>query len=105
MYDQITPLTPPNASTPAVPAATPPAPTTTSTPAAPTAPPVAGQRRSVGPGFVLSAVLASALLASGGTYVAVSAAKGTAPAPTGTPAPDPAAYTQQSPRPATTAAR
>ena len=49
------------------------------------APSVAGQRRSVGPGFVLSAVLASALLASGGTYLAVSAATGRAPAPAGTP--------------------
>jgi S1-C subfamily serine protease len=39
--------------------------------AAPSAAPNAGHR-SVGPGFVLSAVLASALLASGGTYLAVS---------------------------------
>jgi S1-C subfamily serine protease len=43
------------------------------------------QRRSVGPGFVLSAVLASAVLASGGTYLAVSAAIGTPPAPASTP--------------------
>ena len=59
-----------------------PAPTSAPTPAAPS---VAGQRRSVGPGFVLSAVLASALLASGGTYLAVSAATGTPPAPAATP--------------------
>ena len=82
MYEQITPLTPSSASTPA-------------TSVAPTAQPLkasstpvtsnVGQRRSVGPGFVLSAVLASALLASGGTYVAVSVAKGTTPAPAGTP--------------------
>ncbi len=82
MYDQITPLTPSNASTPATP---PPAYTPAPTNAPAPAPSVAGQRRSVGPGFVLSAVLASALLASGGTYLAVSAATGTAPAPAGTP--------------------
>ncbi|MFL5683674.1 MAG: S1C family serine protease [Chloroflexota bacterium] len=35
--------------------------------------PKATARRSVGPGFVLGAVLASALLASGGTYAAISA--------------------------------
>ena len=83
MYDQITPLTPSNASTPATPppAYHPGADQRSRTPA----PSVAGQRRSVGPGFVLSAVLASALLASGGTYLAVSAATGTAPAPAGTP--------------------
>ena len=39
-------------------------------------------RRSVGPGFVLGAVLASALLASGGTYLAVQAADGTHTSPT-----------------------
>ena len=42
-----------------------------------TAPAVAGQRRSVGPGFVLGAVLASALLASGGTYIAINEARET----------------------------
>ncbi len=41
-----------------------------------------GTRRSVGPGFVLGAVLASALLASGGTYLAVQAADGSHTVPT-----------------------
>ena len=86
MYDQFTPLTPQGASAPA--SATPPT-TPVTTPAAavsaPTTAPAAAQRRSVGPGFVLSAVLASAVLASGGTYLAVSAATGTAPAPASTP--------------------
>ena len=81
MYDQITPLTPPSASTPTPPAPATPQPGTPSTPA----PSIAVQRRSVGPGFVLSAVLAAAVLASGGTYLAVSAANGNAPAPAGTP--------------------
>ena len=86
MYDQFTPLTPQGASAPA--SATPPTtPVTTPAPAvsAPTTAQAAAQRRSVGPGFVLSAVLASAVLASGGTYLAVSAATGTAPAPASTP--------------------
>jgi S1-C subfamily serine protease len=82
MYEHITPLTPSSASTPTTSAAPTPEPTKTSTT---TVAPVVGQRRAVGPGFVLSAVLASALLASAGTYVAVSAAKGTAPAPAGIP--------------------
>jgi S1-C subfamily serine protease len=82
MYDQMTPLTPSGASTPPTAVATTPTPLPTPTTAA-TA--VDGQRRSVGPGFVLSAVLASAILASGGTYLAVSAATGTAPTPAGTP--------------------
>ena len=78
MYDQITPLTPSSASAP-TPAYVP-------APVEPSATPtIAGQRRAVGPGFVLSAVLASALLASGGTYLAVNAASGTHPAPAGTP--------------------
>jgi S1-C subfamily serine protease len=90
MYDQMTPLTPSNASTPAASATSPtpataPATSPTPPPTPTTAAPVAGQRRPVGPGFVLSAVLASAILASGGTYLAVSATKGTAPAPAGTP--------------------
>src|SRR4051812_16148007 len=81
MYDQITPLTP---STPGgTSASEAPSPNTGSTieptPAQPA--PVGNQRRTVGPGFVLSAVLASALLASGGTYLAVSAAAPSAPAP------------------------
>ncbi len=48
------------------------------------------ERRSVGPGFVLTAVLASAALASGGTYLAVSASgvgrTSSTPAPVITPA-------------------
>jgi S1-C subfamily serine protease len=39
-------------------------------------------RRPIGPGFVLSAVLASAILASGGTYLAVNMADGTHTVPT-----------------------
>src|SRR4029079_18260904 len=81
MYDQITPLTPSSASTPTEPAA--PRPAYVPAPVEPSPTPVAtGQRRPVGAGFVLSAVLASALLASGGTYLAVSAASH----PTSTPA-------------------
>lgn len=83
MYEQITPLTPPSNSRPVTPV-TDPAPTQTQTPT-PTAAPSSGQRRPVGPGFILSAVLASALLASGGTYLAVSAATGTHPAPATSP--------------------
>ena len=84
MYDQITPLTPSSASAPTEPAA--PTPAYVPAPVEPAATPVsAGQRRAVGPGFVLSAVLASALLASGGTYLAVSAAGEQTPAPAGTP--------------------
>jgi S1-C subfamily serine protease len=41
-----------------------------------------GGRRPVGPGFVLSAVLASALLASGGTYLAIHGSDGGHPSPT-----------------------
>ncbi len=84
MYDQITPLTPSSASAPTEPAA----PTPAYEPApvfASAAPVTTGGRRVVGPGFVLSAVLASALLASGGTYLAVNAASGTHTAPAGTP--------------------
>ena len=50
---------------------------TAATFAAPVAPqpsPSAAARRAVGPGFVLTAVVAAAVLASGGTYLAVSAA-------------------------------
>jgi S1-C subfamily serine protease len=46
--------------------------------AAPVAP--APGRRAVGPGFVLAAVLATAVLTAGGTYVAVTAADGGTPA-------------------------
>src|SRR5258705_4989286 len=86
MYDQFTPLTPQGAPAPA-PATPPTTPSTTPAPAvsAPTTAQAAAQRRSVGPGFVLSAVLASAVLASGGAYLAVSAATGTPPAPASTP--------------------
>jgi S1-C subfamily serine protease len=88
MYEQFTPLTPRDASTPATPVAAPtPTTTTTGTPAlaTPTTTASVGTRRPVGPGFVLSAVLASAILASGGTYLAVSAASGDAPAPAAAP--------------------
>ena len=73
MYDQITPLTPSSAPAPSEPAA--PSPAYVPAPVEPSPTRIAtGQRRAVGPGFVLSAVLASALLASGGTYLAVNAA-------------------------------
>ena len=85
MYELFTPLTPPGA-TPSEPQ---PAPAPSTTPVgnpfvAPVEPAISfaapetrtspSARRSVGPGFVFGAVLASALLASGGTFVAVSAA-------------------------------
>jgi S1-C subfamily serine protease len=71
MYDPFTPLTPPGNPQPQ--------PTASTEPAAP------ASHRAVGPRFVLGAVLASALLASGGTYVAVnSAARTTTPAVTST---------------------
>ena len=93
MYEPFTPLTPPG--TPQQP---PRDPSTADrppvwTPAMPVAPaepvgpshasavPAASPaRRSVGPRFVLGAVLASALLASGGTYVAISATHTATPA-------------------------
>jgi len=85
MYEPLTPLTPsgepqPQPTQPVVP--------TPASYSAPIATPVAGasastasargQRRSVGPGFMLSAVIASAVLASGGTYLAVSGDAGRA---------------------------
>src|SRR6188508_2650597 len=80
MYESFTPLTPPGATpvapTPALEQYAPaPAPTMPVTPPEPTTPTSKGSntRRAVGPGFVFGAVLASALLASGGTYVAISA--------------------------------
>jgi S1-C subfamily serine protease len=83
MYEHITPLTPQGSSTPVTPAPAPgPIHDTTSTRASAAA---ARERRSVGRGFVLGAVLASAVLASGGTYIAVSAANDTTPSPAGTP--------------------
>jgi len=81
MYESMTPLTPqgeprpeptqPTIWTPATLRASsePVAPAVSNTPSASRV-----MRRPVGPGFVLSAVLASALLASGGTYLAVTAA-------------------------------
>ena len=59
------------------------------TPPAPATGPAA--RRTVGPGFVLAAVLATAVLTSGGTYLAVSAANGNQAAATPAPAFVPAA--------------
>jgi S1-C subfamily serine protease len=91
MYDQFTPLTPPSASTPATPptaSTTALEPNTASTPTHAATSVTTGrtsQRRPVGPGFILSAVLASAMLASGGTYLAVSAATGTTHAPASPP--------------------
>ena len=84
MYEQITPLTPQGPSAPAAPVAASRATTDQPIPAT-THGSLARPRRAVGRGFVLSAVLASAVLASGGTYLAVGAANGTAPAPTGVP--------------------
>jgi len=83
MYEPLTPSTPseePQPAAPATPSSAVPAPlspepaiwTTPATPV-PSAPAIA-QRRSVGPGFVLGAVFASALLASGGTFLAVNGA-------------------------------
>ena len=82
MYESFTPLTPPGAApsgpTP-TPAARPPAAPTVApvTPRSRSRPPrrpsTRSTRRAVGPGFVFGAVLASALLASGGTYVVVNA--------------------------------
>ena len=100
MYDSFTPLTPPGVTPPAPT----PTPTTTAGPAAPAmtfatpegtanpaipAAPAASptsSRRTVGPGFIFVAVLASALLASGGTYVAVSATTDTPTTPATLPA-------------------
>jgi 2-alkenal reductase len=61
------------------------------------------QRRSVGPGFVFGAVLASALLASGGTYLAVQAADGGHTVPTSASTVTPAAAAS-TPAPAGTTA-
>ena len=63
MYEPLTPLTPP---------AGPDQPPFATGPTEPATSPK--PRRAVGPGFVVGAVLASALLASGGTYAVVSAA-------------------------------
>ena len=69
MYEPLTPLVPQGEPRPQTQPVAPITPATSATaPKAPTA------RRSVGPGFVMSAVLASALLASGGTYLVVNSA-------------------------------
>ena len=67
MYEPLTP--PPPLTPPQAPAAGPVGPFTTPEPATP------ARRRSPGLGLVVGAVLASSLLASGGTYLAVSAAQ------------------------------
>jgi S1-C subfamily serine protease len=54
-------------------------------------------RRPIGPGFVLGAVLASALLASGGTYLAVQASDGNHTTPSNASAVTPAANSTQAP--------
>jgi S1-C subfamily serine protease len=104
MYESFTPLTPPGVTPPApTPGSAPePARTDAATSAAPaqdestdrftfTTPETrvtrtSKARRSVGPGFVLGAVLASALLASGGTYAAISATSHTPTTPAVLPA-------------------
>ena len=81
MYDSLTPLTPPGASTPTgapiQPTAAPsePPPTTYEPIAAPaaTASRSSRSKRTVGPAFVVGVALASSLIASGGTYALVSA--------------------------------
>ena len=92
MYESFTPLTPPGAApvTP-TPAAAPANPTPTPSLAPPAAPVTATSasstpRRAVGPGFVFGAVLAAALLASGGTYAAISATSHTPTTPAVLPA-------------------
>jgi len=80
MYDSLTPLTPPGASTPngapIQPTAAPsePPPTTYEPIVAPAATPNRSSRskRTVGPAFVVGVALASSLIASGGTYALVS---------------------------------
>ncbi|MFL5675176.1 MAG: S1C family serine protease, partial [Chloroflexota bacterium] len=101
MYESFTPLTPPGAtppaSTQAATAATnedatdrfafaAPEPHVAPTARAAAATPASSSRRPVGPGFVLGAVLASALLASGGTYAAISATSHTPTTPAVLPA-------------------
>ena len=90
MYEPLPPLTPPSASRPTgapiwtTAASTEPSPTTSEpfAASASTTSPSPRSKRTVGPAFVVGAVLASSLLASGGTYVLVSAT-----AQTPTPAP------------------
>jgi len=71
VYEPLTP--PPPLTPPEAPAFTPVAPEPPR--AATTADATTARRRTAGPGLVVGAVLASALLASGGTYLAVSAAQ------------------------------
>jgi len=104
MYESFTPLTPPGV-TPAAPTETQAPQPATATASAPAMPaqgestdrfsfatpetrvaPTSTSRRSVGPGFILGAVLASALLASGGTYAAISATSHTPTTPAVLPA-------------------
>ena len=84
-----------------------PAPAAMAAPTTPTTPPASRSsdagRRSVGPGFVFGAVLASALLASGGTYLAVQAADGSHTSPTSASTVTPAAAAS-TPAPAGTTA-
>ena len=78
MYEPLTPLTPRGEPDPA------PAEPVVWTPSTVEAPnpaagiPASARGRAVGPGFVMSAVLASAILASGGTFLAINAAGHTA---------------------------
>ena len=81
MYEPLTPLTPPGEPTPRPtepPVWTPASFMASNEPVAPAMPAPAATaqapRRAVGPAFVMSAVLASALLASGGTYLVVNSA-------------------------------
>jgi len=77
MYEPLIPGTPPGVAAPLAPQPAPLAPQP-----APSLPaPTPAQRRSVGPGFVLAAVLATAVIASGGTYLAVSGDGGRATNP------------------------
>ena len=95
MYESFTPLTPPGAAPAApmpaleqyapAPAPTPVMPVTTPEPST-TGSKGSSTRRAVGPGFVFGAVLVSALLASGGTYAAISATTHTPTTPAVLPA-------------------
>jgi S1-C subfamily serine protease len=82
MYEPLTPSTPPGEPavwTPATSVAPIATPDAVHAPAVPAhATPAPAHRRSVGPAFVIGAVFASAVLASGGTYLAVSGVEHTA---------------------------
>ena len=101
MTEPFPPLTPPGTPSPPAPVwataashapaptmSEPSAPTPPSTPSAPSAAPSPKPKRTVGPVFVVGAVLASSLLASGGTVALISAT-------THAPAPTPATATAQ----------